>query len=73
MSSHPVAWFDIYAQDMDRAKRFYEAVLRVLLRPLAPPLSALELWACPSDMAACGASGSLVKIERNLLGLYSMH
>jgi predicted enzyme related to lactoylglutathione lyase len=26
MNHNPVGWFEIYVQDMDRAKRFYEAV-----------------------------------------------
>jgi predicted enzyme related to lactoylglutathione lyase len=29
MQSNPVVWFEIYVQDMQRAKKFYEAVLLV--------------------------------------------
>jgi len=28
MKSNPVAWFEIYVQDMPRAKAFYEAVFQ---------------------------------------------
>jgi predicted enzyme related to lactoylglutathione lyase len=27
MKTNPVGWFEIYIQDMDRAKKFYESVL----------------------------------------------
>lgn len=27
MTTNPVGWFEIYVQDMPRAKAFYEAVL----------------------------------------------
>jgi predicted enzyme related to lactoylglutathione lyase len=62
MTANPVAWFEIYVQDMARAKGFYEAVFQVALRPLSAPLAELEMWAFPADMAGYGASGSLVKV-----------
>ena len=62
MTSNPVAWFEIYVQDMNRAKSFYEAVFRVSLRSLSPPLAELEMWAFPSNMDTYGSSGSLVKM-----------
>jgi len=31
MANNPVVWFEIYVQDMARAKKFYEAVLQVKL------------------------------------------
>lgn len=34
MNRNPVGWFEIYVQDMDRAKKFYEEVLRVELMKL---------------------------------------
>jgi hypothetical protein len=54
-------WFEIYVQDMKRAKHFYEAVLNVPLQKLDGP--GLEMWAFPMVMDAPGASGSLVKME----------
>ena len=61
MAQNPISWFEIYVQDMPRAKAFYEAVLQVTLTPLnAAPL---EMWAFPSDMAGYGVSGALVQME----------
>ena len=34
MTPNPVRWFEIYVQDMDRAKAFYEAVLGTRLERL---------------------------------------
>ncbi len=34
MANNPVNWFEIYVQDINRAKRFYEAVLQVKLESL---------------------------------------
>ena len=34
MSMNPVGWFEIYVQDMGRAKAFYEAVFDVTLEEL---------------------------------------
>jgi predicted enzyme related to lactoylglutathione lyase len=63
MKSNPVGWFEIYVQDIDRAKRFYESVFQVTLRKLGRPISELEMWAFPSDMENYGTSGALVKME----------
>ncbi len=58
---NPVGWFEIYVQDMGRAKRFYEAVLGLTLERLE--VDALEMWAFPMVMEAPGTGGSLVKAE----------
>jgi uncharacterized protein len=63
MNSNPVAWFEIYVQDLDRAVRFYEAVFQVKLQQLSAPLSDLQIWSFPSDMQSYGTSGALVKRE----------
>ncbi len=60
MKNNPVGWFEIYVQDMDRAKAFYEGVLALQLENLDMP--EIEMWAFPMDMQCSGASGSLVKI-----------
>lgn len=61
MTNNPIVWFEIYVQDMERAKRFYEEVLEVQLQKLESP--GMEMWAFPMLMDAPGASGSLVKME----------
>ncbi|MDG4575163.1 MAG: VOC family protein [Defluviicoccus sp.] len=61
MTNNPIVWFEIYVQDMERAKRFYETVLEVQLQKLESP--GMEMWAFPMLMDAPGASGSLVRME----------
>ena len=63
MKNNPVAWFEIYVQDIDRAKRFYESVFQVTLGRLNAPFPGVELWAFPADMSSYGAAGTLVKME----------
>lgn len=55
-----VGWFELYVQDMERAKAFYQKVFEVTLERLESP--GLELWAFPmlSDMPGC--AGALVKM-----------
>lgn len=62
MSGNPVAWFEIYVQDMTRARAFYGTVFQVAHRQLSAPLDELEMWAFPSDMERYGCSGALVKM-----------
>ncbi|MGZ3749502.1 MAG: VOC family protein, partial [Pseudobdellovibrionaceae bacterium] len=31
MKNNPVGWFEIYVQDLDRAKKFYESVFQLKL------------------------------------------
>lgn len=57
---NPVGWFEIYVQDMDRAKAFYEAVFQCTLTHLPSPT--LEMWAFPYDAAAPGCGGALAKM-----------
>ena len=59
---NPISWFEIYVQDMARAKRFYEAVLQVSFKPLSGPGAELEMWSFPGDMNSYGASGALVHL-----------
>ena len=58
---NPVGWFEIYVQDMNRAKTFYEKTLQATFEKLESP--GAELWAFPMNMDAPGAAGSLVKME----------
>jgi uncharacterized protein len=61
MAKNPVSWFEIYVQDMERARKFYEAMLQVKLQKLNSTVS--ELWAFPQSFTGYGASGALVKME----------
>jgi predicted enzyme related to lactoylglutathione lyase len=58
---NPVGWFEIYVTDLQRARRFYEAVLQ---RPLTPAqtdgsFEALEFTG--QQMPGYGAMGALMK------------
>ena len=58
--SNSVGWFEIYVQDMARAKTFYEGVFERKLDKLGS--SEIEMWAFPADMEKYGAAGALVKM-----------
>ena len=58
---NPVGWFEIYVQDMDRAKAFYEKTLQVTLQHLPSP--DLEMWAFPMLPEKPGCPGSLVRMQ----------
>ncbi|MDP2096565.1 MAG: VOC family protein [Hydrogenophaga sp.] len=66
MNTNPVAWFEIYVQDMPRAKAFYEAVFQGELAAMNNPDEAhfpdMEMWTFPSSMEGRGASGALVRM-----------
>lgn len=61
MAGNPVRWFEIYVQDMERARGFYEAVLQVKLERL--DAGDLDYWAFPMARGQPGTSGALVKID----------
>lgn len=63
MKPNAVAWFEIYVNDMQRAKKFYETVLDTTLSALPNPAGADagEMYAFPMDNDAPNASGALVK------------
>ena len=63
MQGNPIVWFEMYVQDMARAKKFYEAVFKVTLEKLTPPDGSLDMWSFPADTDKWGASGALVKME----------
>lgn len=58
---NPVGWFEIYVQDMERAREFYEKVFEAELTRLETP--GIELWAFPMDQEKPGSCGALVKME----------
>jgi uncharacterized protein len=60
MTTNPIGWFEIYVQDMNRAKAFYESVFDGRLEKL--PGTDLEMWSFPMDMATAGATGALVQM-----------
>ena len=63
MKSNPAVWFEIYVQDLDRARKFYEAVFLLKLEKLNSPSPELEMWSFPADTNKWGAGGALVKAD----------
>ncbi|MGH9949588.1 MAG: VOC family protein [Pyrinomonadaceae bacterium] len=61
MARNSVGWFEIYVDEMERARGFYEAVLGVTLQDLESP--GIEMWAFPGDPGNAGAAGSLVHMD----------
>ncbi len=74
MNTNPVGWFEIYVQDMARAKAFYERVLGLTLEKLSTPPSpelpggtaqgpeAMEMWSFPGQQQGYGTPGALVRM-----------
>jgi len=62
---NPVGWFEIYVQDMERARAFYQSVFQVELELLPSPDPDLEMWVFPGmgceDLAGC--NGALCKMK----------
>jgi predicted enzyme related to lactoylglutathione lyase len=74
MQGNPVVWFEIYVNDMARAKAFYESMLGVTLEVMPSPTAdmdeaGMEMWSFPMvkdaavAMSTPGAGGMLVKME----------
>lgn len=58
MARNNVGWFEIYVDDMSRARAFYEAVIGVPLAKLDGP--DVEMFTFPMNDDAPGSSGALV-------------
>lgn len=56
--NNPIGWFEIYVQDMSRAKAFYQAVFEVELTQMDTP--GLEMYGFPMEQNSYGASGALI-------------
>jgi len=57
---NPVGWFEIYVDDMGRAKAFYETVFDIELQKLAG--TEFEMLAFPMERMVYGATGALIKL-----------
>ena len=58
--ANSVGWFEIYVDDMSRAKAFYETVFGVRLEKLDNPK--IDMLSLPSQQESYGASGALVRM-----------
>ena len=59
---NPVGWFEIYVDDIEKAKSFYQDVFQVKLETLTNPgiesTSGLEMWGFPGNNEY-GATGAI--------------
>ena len=63
MSQYPVRWFEIYVQDMERAKKFYHTVFQSEFERIHNPQdSDAELWKFTMPLDHGGSGGALVKM-----------
>lgn len=64
MTTNPVGWFEIYVNDLARAKSFYQSVLNTSLESLGDLTNEdIEMLAFPSNFDVYGAGGALVKMS----------
>ena len=63
MPANPVRWFEIYVQDMPRAKAFYERVFgKTFLQLALGGADQPEIWGFSGHPQGAGAPGALVKM-----------
>ncbi len=62
-SKNPFTWVEIYVEDMDRAQKFYEAVLQIKMIPMQTPgeFGDLEMLSFPWAEGGANISGALCK------------
>ena len=60
MHTNPVGWFEIYVQDMPRARAFYEAVFGVTFEVISSTVP--EMLGFPGRKDVYGSPGSLVRM-----------
>lgn len=58
---NPVVWFEIYVDDMERARTFYAKVFGYAFTKLESP--GLEMWSFPMKQNGAGAAGALAKMD----------
>ena len=67
---NPFTWVEIYVDDMSRAQKFYEEVLKVKMAPMPTPGEAgdLEMVAFPWEKGGTNISGALCKTSQMKAG-----
>jgi|SRR6185312_3442377 len=62
--SNPVRWFEIYVQDMSRAKKFYESVFQTTLSKMESTAKEMDYWSFPpANQNQSGTSGALCRMD----------
>ncbi len=66
---NPVGFFEIFVDDIERAKKFYESIFGVNLEKMDDPTDpTVDMWSFPSDFSQYGASGALVRRDGSSAG-----
>lgn len=62
-TKNPFTWLEIYVEDMNRAREFYETILQIEMIPMETPtgFGDLEILCFPWVQGGGNASGSLCK------------
>ncbi|MCH7397279.1 VOC family protein [Belliella sp. DSM 107340] len=62
-TKNPFTWLEIYVEDMERAKKFYENVFQIEMISMQTPgdFSDLEMWCFPWAEGEKNISGALCK------------
>lgn len=65
IKNNPVGWFELYVDDMNRARKFYSAVFGFEMQnaEVPPGMNEMELVFFPFNHTATGCPGALVKME----------
>jgi uncharacterized protein len=67
--TNAIGWFDIYVNDLKRATKFYETVLKQKLEKIGDPTGESQMMSFPAEMTTYGSSGALVKSEYSKPGV----
>lgn len=64
-SKNPFTWVEIYVNDMERARKFYESILNIQLTPMAMPEGSheMQMLCFPWAEGEANISGALVKMQ----------
>jgi predicted enzyme related to lactoylglutathione lyase len=62
---NPISWFEIYVDDLERARKFYEHVFQVKLEPIegGGEAGGPQMLAFPMSSEHYGAGGALVHMQ----------
>jgi uncharacterized protein len=64
-AKNPFTWVEIYVEDMERAKNFYESILQIKMIPMETPGGddGLEMLSFPFEEGGPNISGALCKFS----------
>jgi predicted enzyme related to lactoylglutathione lyase len=63
MTKNAVGWFEIYVNDIARARDFYETVFGLRLTRIAGEDGGFQMWAFPSVDGGAGSPGAIVYMD----------